>query len=100
MRTHVFAVAIAAAPLLVTAQPADPATRSLAASCAICHGTDGVAASKDTISLAGLPKDHIAKQMRDLRDGRRPATVMHQIGKGYTDAEIDRLAAWFAAQKR
>jgi cytochrome c553 len=38
--------------------------------------------------------------MRAFRDGSRPATVMHQIAKGYTDAQIDAMAAWFAAQKR
>lgn len=101
MRTHMLAAALfAVAPALAGAQPADAGTRNLAAPCAICHGTDGHAATKDATALAGLPRDHIAKQMRDLRDGRRPATVMHQIAKGYTDAEIDRLAAWFAAQKR
>jgi cytochrome c553 len=26
--------------------------------------------------------------------------VMHQIAKGYTDPQIDAMAAWFAAQKR
>jgi cytochrome subunit of sulfide dehydrogenase len=52
------------------------------------------------IPLAGLPRDHIASQMRAFRDGKRPATVMHQIAKGYTDAEIDAIAAWFAGQKR
>jgi cytochrome c553 len=26
--------------------------------------------------------------------------VMHQIAKGYTDAQIDAMAAWFATQKR
>lgn len=101
MRIHVWAAALlAAAPAFASAQAGDAATRNLAAPCAICHGTSGHAATKDATALAGLPADHIAKQMRDLRDGRRPATVMHQIGKGYTDAEIDRLAAWFAAQKR
>jgi len=25
---------------------------------------------------------------------------MHQIAKGYTDTQIDALAAWFALQKR
>ena len=52
------------------------------------------------IPLAGLPKDHIATQMRAFRDGKRPATVMHQIAKGYSDPQIDALAAWFSAQKR
>jgi cytochrome c553 len=39
-------------------------------------------------------------EMKNLRDGKRPATVMHQIGKGYTDAEIELMATYFAARKR
>ena len=78
----------------------DSAARNLAAACAICHGTDGRAVTKDVIPLAGLSREHIAAQMRAFRDGQRPATVMHQISKGYTDAQIDALAAWFSSQKR
>ena len=78
----------------------DASARNLAAGCAICHGTGGHAATRDVTTLAGIPPDHLAKQPRDFRDGKRPATVMHQIAKGYTDAQIDALAAWFAAQKR
>jgi cytochrome c553 len=78
----------------------DGAARNLASGCAICHGTDGRAVTKEVIPLAGLPREHIATQMRAFRDGQRPATVMHQIAKGYTDAQIDALAAWFSSQKR
>lgn len=95
-------IAIAAA-LLCAASGAlgqDSDARTLAAACATCHGTDGRAVTKDVVSLAGLPREHIASQMRAFRDGSRPATVMHQIAKGYTDPQIDALAAWFAAQKR
>jgi cytochrome c553 len=74
--------------------------RQLASACAICHGTDGQAVTKDVVSLAGRPRDDIAAQLRAFRDGQRPATVMHQISKGYTDEQIDALAAFFAAQKR
>ncbi|MEK6246366.1 MAG: cytochrome C [Pseudomonadota bacterium] len=99
MRILIFAAAALAA-LPVAAQ--DVQGRNLAAGCAICHGTEGRSATKDSplIPLAGLPHDHIATQMRAFRDGKRPATVMHQIAKGYTDPQIDALAAWFAAQKR
>jgi len=96
-------VPVIAAAALLAAFPAaaqDTASRNLAAPCAICHGTEGRAVTKDVIPLAGLPKDHIAAQMKAFRDGKRPATVMHQIAKGYTDPQIDALAAWFAAQKR
>ena len=94
---------VLAACLLLASAPAlaqDRSARNLAAACAICHGTDGRAATKDVVPLAGLPASHIASQMRAFRDGQRPATVMHQIAKGYTDPQIDALAAWFAAQKR
>jgi cytochrome subunit of sulfide dehydrogenase len=75
--------------------------RNLASACAICHGTQGKPApGAPLIPLAGLPADHIATQMRAFRDGQRPATVMHQIAKGYTDAQIDAMATWFSSQKR
>ena len=83
-----------------TALAQDNSARNMAASCAICHGTNGRSVTKDIVPLAGVPRDHIASRMRAFRDGQRPATVMHQIARGYTDAQIDALAAWFAAQKR
>ena len=97
LRVIVVAAALAAAP----GANAQDNGRSLAAGCAICHGTGGKPApGAPLIPLAGLPSDHIAAQMRAFRDGKRPASVMHQIAKGYTDAEIDAIAAWFAGQKR
>lgn len=81
-----------------TAQGASPdATRDMAAACAICHGTNGQAPGGMPI-LAGQSKDTLARSMRDFRDARRPATIMHQITKGYSDPQIDALAAYFAAQ--
>ena len=90
--------------LALAAWPAcgqDTAGRNLAAACAICHGTQGKPPSgAPVVPLAGLPREHIATQMRAFRDGTRPATVMHQIAKGYNDQQIDAMAAWFAAQRR
>lgn len=74
--------------------------RALAATCANCHGTEGVAVQGDAMPrLAGLPKDYIVTQMLAFRDGKRPATVMHQISKGYTPEQIESLATYFAAKK-
>ena len=95
-RVAAIAVLMSCLPSAASAQDA----QRLAAPCAICHGTDGRAATKEVLPLAGLPRDYIASQMRALRDGQRQATVMHQIAKGYTDAQIDALAAWFSTQKR
>lgn len=82
------------------AQGPQAAARNLSASCAICHGTDGRPVTKDITPLAGLPKEQIVAQMHAFRDGKRPATVMHQIARGYSHAQIDAIAAWYAAQKK
>jgi len=93
-------IVAATALVAVPAAAQDTASRNLAASCAICHGTEGRAVTRDAIPLAGLPREHIVAQMKAFRDGKRPATVMHHIAKGYNDQQIDSLAGWFSAQKR
>ncbi len=76
-------------------------TRSLAATCANCHGTDGKAVQGSQVtSLAGLDKSYIVAQMNAFKAGARPATVMHQISKGFNDAQVESLAGYFAAQKK
>jgi cytochrome c553 len=50
-------------------------------------------------NLAGQSKEAIVGHLRDFRDGKRPATLMHQIAKGLTDAQIDAVATYWAAQK-
>jgi len=98
MRALLLVIALAAS---CAAWAQDPTGRNLAAACAICHGTQGKPATgAPLIPLAGLPRDHISTQMRAFRDGSRPATVMHQIAKGYSDAQIETIAAWYAAQPR
>ena len=75
--------------------------RSLAATCASCHGTAGRAVDGAAVpGLAGLPAAYLADQMKAFKTGTRAATVMHQIAKGYNDAQIDRLAAYFATQPK
>jgi cytochrome c553 len=50
-------------------------------------------------SLAGMPKDAMIRSMQDFKSGKRPATIMHQLSKGYTDQQIELIAGYFAAQK-
>jgi len=71
--------------------------RDLAASCAACHGTNGHAKG-DFPKIAGLERSAFIAAFGAFRSGERPATVMHQHARGYTDAEIALLADWFAAQ--
>jgi cytochrome c553 len=71
--------------------------RNLAATCANCHGTNGVARG-DMKPLAGVPADKIVAMLADYRSGAMPATIMHQIVKGYTEDQIKLIAAYFAAK--
>lgn len=87
-------------PLMAAAQAPDPLqVRSWAASCAACHGTNGVALP-GMESLAGVPKEDTLKKMLDFKAGRKPATLMHQLAKGYSDEQIEAIAAYFAAQMK
>jgi cytochrome subunit of sulfide dehydrogenase len=68
-----------------------------AASCAACHGTDGYSEG-GMASLAGQNKDAMTKKMIDYKNGKVPgATIMHQLSKGYTDEQIEKISAYFAA---
>jgi len=96
----VMAAAVAAAGAAsANAQGGDPNLgRNLAATCANCHGTNGIRAG-EVESLAGKPRDEIVRKMQEFKSGAKPATIMHQLAKGYTDQQIELVAAWFAAQK-
>jgi len=73
--------------------------RGMASSCSSCHGTHGVA-QPGMESLAGKSKDDLFQKMMDFKSGKKPATLMHQLSKGYSDQQIEQLAEYFAALKK
>jgi cytochrome c553 len=98
MKTWMIAAALAALGGPVAAQAPDPnLARNLAATCANCHGTTGQARG-DMKPLAGLSAEKIVALVADFKSGAQPATIMHQIAKGYTDEQIRLVAGYFAAQ--
>lgn len=90
-------LALASATAMAQANPAQ--VRGMAAACTNCHGTQGVA-QDGMESLAGQKQEDLAKKMLDFKNGKKPATVMHQLAKGYTDEQIQQLAAFYAALKK
>jgi cytochrome c553 len=106
------AAALAFPAAALAQQPAPPApafaapnvtatgVASMAANCAMCHGARGVPAPGSSAArLAGRPADATVDAMKAFKEGKREATIMHQIAKGYSDAEIAAMAAYFAAIK-
>jgi len=82
-----------AAAVLASAEP--PAG---AASCTGCHPVSSRVTSS-VPRLAGLDRAAIVRAMQDFRSGQRAGTVMDRIAKGFTDDEIQAIAAWYATQK-
>ena len=91
-----FAFVLAALPAF--AQDTNVA-RSLAATCTACHGTDGNSVGGMPPGLAGQNKDYLLQQLKDYKSGKRAGTIMPQHAKGYTDEQLERIAAYFAAVK-
>jgi cytochrome c553 len=46
-----------------------------------------------------MERNRMIALMKEFREGKRPATIMHQLAKGYSDQQVEMLADWFAAQK-
>ncbi len=99
MRVSLVLALLPAFPLAAAAQAPDPnLARNLAATCSACHNVTGKAEA-GMPSLAGQSRDQILQALREFRDGKRSGTVMNQLAKGYTDAQLDLISAYFAAQK-
>jgi cytochrome subunit of sulfide dehydrogenase len=73
--------------------------RTLAASCAACHGTNGNSFNA-TPALAGLNATYFMTQMQAFTQNRNNSTVMHHHAKGLNAQEIQQLAYYFSQQAR
>lgn len=95
------ALLLGLAALSGAAQASDPNLgRNLAATCANCHGTNGQAVAGSGLEpLAGTDRDRLLQKLNEFKAGTRPATIMHQIAKGYSDEQLALIVGWFAARK-
>lgn len=98
-RTFLLAGLLACTPMTVMSQVMDTNLgRNIAANCANCHGTNGASVG-GMPALAGRPRAEMLQMLREFRDGKRPATIMHQLAKGYTEPQLEAVAAYLSSQK-
>ena len=97
---------LAAASLMVAttaataaAAPAISGSARLAATCAACHGTNGDTHGGTLPRLAGQSQQALSASLHAFKTGQRASTIMTQIARGYSDEQLDLLAAYFAEQK-
>ena len=102
-RTLVF---ILCSALMVTVQAAGViegdavAGEGKAVTCGACHGVDGNSAVPNFPKLAGLGEKYLLKQMKDIRDGRRPVAAMAGQVDNMTDQDLADIAAFYDAKER
>ena len=67
--------------------------RSLAATCANCHGTDGNGVIDGGMPLINnLTSEQILIQLKAFKSGAREGTIMPQLAKGYSDEQLETIA--------
>ena len=67
--------------------------------CIACHGPDGSSANPVIPSLAAQPAQFIATQLLMFREGRRKDAQMSPFAANLSNADLNNIAAYFAAQK-
>lgn len=102
MTTHLRTTACAIAflgslSLGAQAQALPPAGRLLASNCFQCHGTNGKGPGFD--ELAGKSASEIYKDLKEFQSGKEGVGIMSKHALGYTDAQLNSLAAWLATQR-
>lgn len=75
------------------------AGESLAAPCAACHGQAGISPTPTFPHLAGQQMSYLAKQIMDIRDGRRVVPQMAGQVDDFDDQDAWDVAAFYAEQE-
>jgi len=73
------------------------AGKEKSATCAACHGADGLGTSPIYPILAGQYEDYLVHSLRAYRDGSRKNAIMAGLAMTLTDEDIEDLAAYYAA---
>jgi cytochrome c553 len=71
----------------------------IAQACTGCHGQAG-AGNGSVPKIAGYSRELFIAQWAAFRSKERPATIMHRIATGYSEAEVTQLADYFSKLKK
>ncbi|MCB1874981.1 MAG: cytochrome c [Chromatiales bacterium] len=92
------AAAVALAGAMGSAVAGDAAAgKAKSATCAGCHGPQGVSMVPTYPNLAGQKEAYLAKAIRDYKSGTRTDATMKAMTAALSDADVDNLAAYYAS---
>jgi cytochrome c553 len=75
------------------------AGKAKAATCASCHGANGISNNDMWPNLAGQKQGYLTSSIKAYRDGSRKNAMMSAMAKGLSDADIANLAAYYSSLK-
>jgi len=75
------------------------AGKAKAATCAACHGADGISKAPNYPNLKGQKAAYVEKQLKAFKSGTRKDPTMNAMAKPLSDADIANLAAYYAGLK-
>lgn len=70
-----------------------------AATCAACHGANGISTAPSNPMLAGQYASYLEHALKSYRNGSRQNAIMSGFASQLSDDDIADLAAWFSSQK-
>ena len=99
---NVTKIALVAAFAAVAAGPAlaqDVAKPEKVATCAACHGEDGVSRVPIYPKLAGQHRNYLVKALEEYKAGARKNAIMGGMAANLSEDDIKALALWYSSQK-
>ena len=73
------------------------AGKTKAATCAACHGSNGIGASDTFPNLAGQHADYIVKQLKAFKSGDRKNPLMSPMAAPLSEQDMADVAAYFSS---
>jgi cytochrome c553 len=90
------AVALVATTLAIASPVASQPRGALIASCAACHGEDGIARAADVPHIAGQNVEYMMNQMAAFRSGRRRHPEMNFMARELSQRDIADIVNYYA----
>lgn len=75
------------------------AGKAKSATCAACHGAEGISAIPMYPNLAGQKEAYLVKQLKDFKSGARKDPVMSAMAMPLSDDDIANVSAYYASKK-
>jgi cytochrome subunit of sulfide dehydrogenase len=98
MNKTLIAVAVVIVMAPAAALAASPGPPPGASSCSGCHAAGAMVATP-VPRLAGRKADEVVARMQAFKSGQMQSTIMNRIAKGFSDAEVQAIADWYAQQQ-